>query len=152
MSTLALREPFFDHFGMLDALDAIDTLLTQPEIKRRCLRKLDGSVERIHAIKSEVIETDRDIQVHLEAPGMTKDNIDITVDNNELVVKFNRTKPTKDKETVLSSDFAYGMHTRRFKLPKNINQDDVTATYENGVLCVKFNKSNQTAPKKLTIS
>ena len=151
MSILALRDPFHDPFY---ALDAIDSMLSAP-VAHNQRRRPAGNVETsYYSIRSEVLDTDTEFQVALEVPGITKENLDLTIENNVLAVKFNREKCEKTHESgaVVSSDFAYGPHVRRFKLPQNVNQDEVTSTFEHGVLRVKFAKQKKDgAPKKLTI-
>ncbi len=156
MSILALRDPFYDPFN---ALDAFDSLFSAPAVvhHRRSRPTHDSTMVTSYSIRSEVLDTDSEFQVALEIPGIAKDNLDLTIENNVLAVKFNREKTQQAQAdggaAVVSSDFAYGPHVRRFKLPQNVNQDEVTTTFQDGVLRVKFAKQKQSgAPKKLTIA
>ena len=140
--------PFYDPYNTFDVFDA---LFSAPVVHNHRRRPL-GTIEGSFSIRSEVLDTDEEFQVALEVPGITKENLDLTVENNVLSVKFNREKSEKHETgAVVSTDFAYGPHVRRFKLPENANQDDVNATFEHGVLRVKFAKKNG-EPKKLTIA
>ena len=152
MSILALRDPLYDPFN---TLDVFDSLFSAPAVHNHRRRHM-GTTEGSYSIRSEVLDTDTEFQVALEVPGITKENLDLTIENNVLSVKFNREKCEKSHESgaVVSTDFAYGPHARRFKLPQNVNQDEVTSTFKDGVLRVKFAKQKKDAgaPKKLTIA
>ncbi len=153
MSILTLRDPFYDPFN---TLDAFDSLFSAPIVHNR-RRPTQGTIEGSYSIRSEVLDTDAEFQVALEVPGISKDNLDLTIENNVLAVRFNREKCEQSKAdngaAVVSSDFAYGPHVRRFKLPQNVNQDEVTSTFKDGVLRVKFAKLKKDgAAKKLTIA
>lgn len=142
------RDPFYDPMDF----NALDNLYSAPILfdKRRRL----GTTEGTFSIRSEVLDTDTEYLVALEVPGVTKDTVNLTVDSNVLTVKFIREKDLHAHESgsVVSSDFNYGAHVRRFQLPQNVNQDAAIATFVDGVLRVKFPKLvRKEGAKKLLI-
>ena len=150
MSIVTFRDPFYEPAYF----NALDSLFSGPVAHTKRVLPSGGTIES-YSIRSEVMDTDTEFQVVLEVPGITKDNIDLTVENNALAVKFNREKSENHENgAVVSTDFAYGPHVRRFKLPQSVNQNEVTSTIEHGVLRVKFAKvkKEEGAPKKLTIA
>ena len=79
----------------------------------------------------------KDDVFHLQAelPGVSKDDLDISIDENVLTIKGER-KETKEKEErdYLVKESRYGSFVRRMTLPDGINSDKVHAVCEEGVL------------------
>lgn len=88
----------------------------------------------------------------VELPGMTKDDIDITLENNVLTVAGERKfeKETKGEE-FHRLERSYGHFTRSFTLPSSIRTDKVDANFENGVLHISLPKQESAKPKKISI-
>jgi HSP20 family protein len=88
----------------------------------------------------------------VELPGMTKDDIDITLENNVLTVAGERKfeKETKGEE-FHRLERSYGHFTRSFTLPSSVRTDKVDANFENGVLHISLPKQENAKPKKISI-
>lgn len=88
----------------------------------------------------------------VELPGMTKDDIDITLENNVLTVAGERKfeKETKGEE-YHRLERSYGHFTRSFTLPSSVRTDKVDANFENGVLHISLPKQENAKPKKISI-
>ena len=91
-----------------------------------------------------VKETKDKLHVELAAPGFSKKDFEVTLDEDVLHVSAEKSKKEteEDKETGYSRrEFSYNSFRRSLKLPVAINQDDkVKATYENGILKIALNK------------
>lgn len=94
-------------------------------------------------------------QFHVAAdlPGFTKDQVDVTLDNNVLTVTADRTATMEEKQ-----DAGYLVRERRhirlqrsFSLPNTIDESSVNAKLENGVLHVTLNKRAEAKPRKITV-
>jgi len=90
----------------------------------------------------DVIENDNDFEVHLQMTGIKKDDININVENNTLIVSAER-KINKDLNYILNEIY-YGKYQKKIKLPKNINVDDISASMEDGILSIKIPKLENT--------
>lgn len=99
-----------------------------------------------------IIETDEAYKVEIAAPGMTKEDFRINIqDDNELVVTMEHTQEREDKEekgTYLRREFAFNQFTQRMILPDNVNQDQIDARVDNGVLTIEIpkKKAEEMAP------
>jgi len=73
--------------------------------------------------------------IKAELPGVSKDDIDVSIDGNVLTLKGERQsdKETKQEDYYLR-ETRYGSFVRRFDLPAGANTDDIHAAFENGVL------------------
>lgn len=94
-------------------------------------------------LKVEVKEDDKAYTVHAEVPGVRKDDIQVEVDGNQVSIRaeVKREKEEKKGEKVLHSERYYGMVSRSFSLPADVDEKAVAASYKDGVL-------NLTLPKK----
>ena len=101
----------------------------------------------------DVQETPDAYLFHAELPGLTKDDINITLENNVLRLSGER-KLEKDakKENYHRVERTYGTFTRSFTLPTQVDADKVQASFENGILTVAVPKAEQAKPRKIAIS
>ena len=95
-----------------------------------------------------VIETDKEYKVEIAAPGLTRDDFKIDInEDNELTVSMEK-KVEKNEEsekegkkhTYLRREFSYSSFRQRMILPDNVNVDNIDAKMENGVLTIDIPK------------
>src|ERR1051325_485616 len=88
----------------------------------------------------DILETDNhDLVLKAELPGMTREDIEITVENGTLVMKGQK----KFDETIKEENYrrierSYGQFFRSFTLPNTVDTAKVAADYKHGVLTVKL--------------
>ena len=88
-------------------------------------------------------ETENDFQIEIAAPGMTKDDFAIRVDNEELVIALEKKHEHKDEkkhENYLRREFSYTSYHQAFTLPENIDVENIKANMTNGVLGIVLPK------------
>ncbi len=89
----------------------------------------------------EVRETDKNILVSCEIPGINEKDITVTLKDNNLIVEGEKKiKRKKEDKGYYSSEFSYGSFYRSIPLFEDVDADKVDATFSNGVLEVKLNK------------
>ena len=78
---------------------------------------------------------DNVFHLHAEIPGVSKDDLDISIEEDVMVIKGER-KETKEKEDrdYLLKESRYGSFVRKMTLPEGVNTDKVHAVCEDGVL------------------
>jgi HSP20 family protein len=100
----------------------------------------------------DLFEDDKRVVVRIEMPGLDKDNLDIEVQGNALIVRgekhFER-EDTDGRYRVLQC--AYGSFRRVFPLHTEVEIDQAQATYRNGVLRVELPKSKPSEPRRFTV-
>jgi HSP20 family protein len=101
----------------------------------------------------EVSETDHSIEVTAEIPGVSKDDVEVDLDNNVLTIRGEKReeKEEKDKEHYLLERY-YGSFQRSFVLPAPVDEGKVSADFRDGVLKVHLEKSLQARGRKITIN
>lgn len=110
-----------------------------------------------------VIETEQDYRVEVAAPGMTKDDFNIRIDENDnLVVSMEKKQETKeeipqqegqnnpDKKEgrYLRREFSYSKFQQTLVLPENVDKDKIQAKVENGVLTITIPKRSEEEAQK----
>jgi HSP20 family protein len=101
----------------------------------------------------DIQETDDSYRIQVELPGLSKEDIQITLENNVLRLTGER-KFEKDikKENYHRIERTYGTFSRSFALPSQVSSDKVEAKFENGVLSIVVPKAEQAKPRHITVS
>ncbi|HID11924.1 MAG TPA: Hsp20/alpha crystallin family protein [Candidatus Latescibacteria bacterium] len=99
----------------------------------------------------DIAETEDAFYVRAELPGMSKDDVKITLQDSVLTISGEKKCQTTDGETLLRTERYYGPFQRSFTLPSSVQVDAITATLENGVLTVKLPKAEEAKPKSVPI-
>ncbi len=90
----------------------------------------------------DVSESDDEIQVSVELPGVDEKGVDVTLADDVLYINGEKKaeKETKKKDYRLV-ERSYGMFQRAIPVPSGLNPDDVKASFKKGVLTVTLTKS-----------
>jgi len=92
-----------------------------------------------------VKEHDNDFEIEFAAPGFTKKDFEVTIDDNVLNVCGEKKEEKEEKkEDYTRKEFNYNSFKRSLNLPKTVNTDqDVKATYKNGILKLNLLKKEE---------
>jgi len=91
-----------------------------------------------------VSETEKEIRITAELPGVTEQDIDVSLDDDMLTIRGEkRFERTDEKETFHFVECSYGTFQRSLRLPFAVNPDQVQASFENGVLTVTLPKTGR---------
>lgn len=103
--------------------------------------------------KIEVRETDKGYFVRAEVPGMEEKDLDISLNENNLVIRGERKSEKKEEDkSHFFSEFKYGSFYRSIPLDEDVDENNVSATYKNGILNVEIKKNPSAQPKQKKIS
>lgn len=95
-------------------------------------------------------ENSDSFEVEMAAPGMSKKDFSIELDNNLLTISSERKTENemKEGERYTKKEFSYQSFRRSFTLPKEVVDDDkIKASYENGVLHLHIPKKEEARPR-----
>jgi HSP20 family protein len=101
----------------------------------------------------DIYETDsHDVVIKAELPEMTREDIEVTVENNALTLRGTRTLPSDVKEEQFRRlERNYGTFSRSFTLPTTVDSSKVSAEYKNGVLTVKLPFREEAKPRTINV-
>ena len=101
----------------------------------------------------DVAENDKAYTVHAELPGVKKDDIQISIDGDQVAISAEtRTeKEAKDGERVLRTERYTGKYYRAFELANAVDEDAASARYVDGVLELTLPKKATATAKRITI-
>jgi len=103
----------------------------------------------------DISENDNNIIIYAEIPGVLKENLKITLQDNILTIEGEKKKATEEKdENYFREERAYGKFKRSFTLPVEVDSDKVEAKFENGILEIKLEKykTKETKEKEIKIN
>ena len=101
------------------------------------------SVDRGWAPHVDVIETDEELTLTAELPGLSENDVTINLDNSVLSISGEKTAIRNEDETEQRShvwERRYGSFNRSFTLPRTVSTEDISALFENGVLTIHMPK------------
>jgi len=135
---------------MVSLRDAMDRLLERSLI--RPLRDWPGLMGSGLAISVDMYETDDDLVISAELPGLKPEDVDISVTGNTLTLKGEfQTEREGERGNVHFQERRYGKFQRSIPLPTGIDTEATEAEFEDGVLKVKLPKPEKTKPKQMAI-
>jgi HSP20 family protein len=99
----------------------------------------------------EVSETDKQITVEAELPGLEAKDVELLLQDGVLTIRGEKRSESEDKGRRVSERY-YGSFERRIALPAEVQEDQISASFKNGVLTVSLVKSVEAAQKVKRIS
>ena len=94
-------------------------------------------------------ETDRELRLAIELPGLTRDDIDISLEGDSLVICGRKAEEIEDAAaTYRVSERRYGRFERIFPLPADVDRAKIEARFRDGVLRIVAPREIETAPQR----
>jgi HSP20 family protein len=95
-----------------------------------------------------ISETANDFLVELAAPGLTKDDFKIEVENGTLSISGGKQQEKNENTGKFTRrEFSYSSFQRSFTMPENVNGENISANYVNGVLTLVLPKKEEAKQK-----
>lgn len=100
----------------------------------------------------DIYETEHEVVLTAELPGMDEKDIEIKVEDNTLTISGERRMEKEIKEENYHRiERAYGSFCRSFTLPNYVDQDKISAEYDNGILKITMPKKPELKPRKVKV-
>lgn len=96
-----------------------------------------------------IIENDDEYKIEVAAPGMTKEDFKVHInEDNELVISMEKRSEEKDEDkkhkgTYLRREFSYTQFQQNLLLPDNVEREKISAKVENGVMSIDIPKKKE---------
>lgn len=99
-----------------------------------------------------ISETDEQLNIEVEIPGMKKEDININFENSSLTISGERKQETeKEGRRFHRVETSYGAFNRSFQLPDHIDEESIEAEYKDGVLHISMGKREEKLKKQIAI-
>jgi HSP20 family protein len=96
----------------------------------------------------EVVERNNELVIRTDLPGMKKDDVQVDIDENSLVIQGERrSEQEEDGEGYYRTERSYGRFYRRIPLPKGVDPDEASADFRDGVLEITLPVPKEVAEK-----
>ena len=107
----------------------------------------------VGAPETDVMETEREIRVVTEMPGLKPDDVEVDVENNVLTIRGEKREERTEGEggKYHLAERRYGTFARSFVLPRDVDADRIEASFEHGVLTVRIPKSERAQRRRIQV-
>lgn len=102
--------------------------------------------ERSQVPAANIKETETDFKVELAAPGLEKEDFNISVEEDVLTIsseKKHSSETQDENERFTRREFTYSSFSRSFTLPDEVKHDEISAAYADGVLIISVPKNTE---------
>jgi HSP20 family protein len=141
-------DPFEELREMQRSLDRLFDELTG----RRPVRRREAREPVVWEPAVEVYETDQEVVVRAELPGVDPKNVNVTVQDNTVTIEAEAKEEQEERgRNYLQRELRYGQFFRSVALPAEVKADAAKATYRNGVLELRVPKSERAKPKQVKV-
>jgi HSP20 family protein len=102
---------------------------------------------------ADIYESDNELVVNLDLPGVDPKTVDVRIENNVLSIRGERQFDEKlNKENFHRVERSYGPFARSFTLSTSVNPDSIRADFKAGVLSITLPKAESAKPKRIQIA
>lgn len=141
-SSLDVRRSRDSFLSMQDEMDRMfDNFFDWP-FRSRSLRAFEGLEDFTPSL--DVYETEKEIHIKADLPGMEEKDIDISLHNNILTISGRKESEEVEKgKSFYRRERSYGSFRRSIELPEEVDEDKIEATYKKGILQVVVEKPEE---------
>ena len=115
--------------------------------------RTNGGSSLMRAPETDVMETEKEIRVVTEMPGLKREHIEIDVENNVLTIRGEKREERTEGEQGRwhLAERRYGTFSRSFVLPRDVDSENIQASFQDGVLTVSVPKSEKARRRRIEV-
>jgi HSP20 family protein len=139
--------------GSLTSFDEFDHFFDD-FLSRRWPRLFDWNLpSRIEQAfpKVDIIDHDNEIEVQAALPGVKKEDLDVTINNQSISIRATTREEKKEEGKYFRREITRGEFQRVVSLPDNVDNDNAKATFKDGILKVTIPKTEKSERKSIEI-
>jgi HSP20 family protein len=121
------------------------------ELDRLAEQTFSAGARALRSMPMEALRRGDMFIVHLDLPGVRRDEIDLTVERNVVNVRARRTPDRQDGDEVLIDERPYGEFARQLFLGDNLDSERMTADTQDGVLTITIPVSEKSKPRRIPL-
>lgn len=143
-ATLIRRDPF--DMNSFDRV--VSRLLSEPFFVAPGAEAIEEG-----ALALDVSEDEKNVIVRASLPGFTRQDVQVEVHDNVLVIKAEHTEQKEEKgERFYRKERRTGSLSRRIALPSVVNESEAAAELKDGVLTLRLPKARPETPRRITVN
>ena len=112
----------------------------------------ENTREAVSMPVADIYETSNDYNLKFELPGVSKENLDITINGDEMEVKADIDRSEPEGKELKYTEYTPNNFYRKFRIGNDIDTNKVNATLEDGILTLVLQKAEEAKPKKIKIN
>ncbi len=140
--------------GSLMSFDDFDNFFDD-FLSRRWLRPLDWNIPSIGREKGfpkvDIIDHDNEIEVQAALPGVKKEDLDVTINNQTITIRTTTKEEKKEEGKYFRREITKGEYQRTLSLPDYVDRDNAKASFKDGILKVTIPKTEKGKRKSIEI-
>ena len=106
----------------------------------------------IHAAAfPDIVETGDGVQLMLEMPGVSRDDLDVTLEKRVLTIRGKVHPTAPDKLDLVHAEYGEGDYERSFSMSQDFDPDKIEASLSNGILTLTLPRAEAAKPKKIEV-
>lgn len=105
---------------------------------------------KTYPVCSDIYQDKKKVIVKMEMPGVTKENLDIKVDNDKLIVEGKKTVIHPKGEFIMR-EIRDGDYHHEFNIDQTIDRNNIDAEIKNGIVTLKLGIKESEQPKKIKV-
>lgn len=138
---------------MLDAMDATRMPFFAPAAAAAVSGSLHGAGTAEWMPQVEMVQNENSVTVRVDLPGMDADDIDVSTEDNMLIVSGERSQEEREeKEGFVRTERRYGRFYRAIPLPESADESQIEASFDRGVLEVSVPLSGRQHGRRISVS
>jgi HSP20 family molecular chaperone IbpA len=125
----------------------------QVQEKRELQKKEEPTIPvRVFVPTTDILEDEQSLTVVMEMPGVSKETMDINLQDRVLTVEGRIDLRKYDQLQPVYTEYNIGNFRRSFSLSNNIDQDKIRADMKDGVLTLTLPKAEEAKPRKIAVT
>lgn len=118
----------------------------------RFAEHLLGSARNAASMPMDLYRADDHYVMHVDLPGIDPGSIDVSVQNNTLTIRAERTGRPEENIQWLARERAVGTYVRQLTLGDGLSRDQIDATYADGVLTLTIAIAEEAKPRRIEVN
>lgn len=99
--------------------------------------------------KIDLAENDSKVMIHVELPGILKEDVKLSIQDNILIIKGEKKNETEnEKLNFYRFERVYGTFSRSIEIPVDVDMEKISAKFDNGVLRIELTKTAKEIKEK----
>jgi HSP20 family molecular chaperone IbpA len=131
-------------------------LQTRDDVEKQEVEVVEGTERtrpgKAYVPRADIYETNNDLVIVADMPGVDENSLDITLEKNVLSIKGFVDFPTPENYSLAYAEYEVGDFERNFTLSNDFDRENISAKIKNGVLYIHLPKAGPAKTKKITVN